>query len=89
MPIPSTKRQTAASEAILAPSANSTPGCPKCAGHVVVLPWRDDQPDRAAFRVNTRVDFRGEATCHTLFFTPGLILRLVGAGSVSDVVEIA
>ena len=47
------------------------------AGHVVSLAGRDDQADRAAFRVDAGVDFRGEAapasadtTISTLFFTP-------------------
>lgn len=47
------------------------------ARHIVVLAGRDDQADRAAFRIDARVDFRGEAapasahtTISTLFFTP-------------------
>ena len=47
------------------------------ARHVVGLAGRDDQADRVAFRVDPRVDFRGEAasasadtTISTLFFTP-------------------
>ena len=47
------------------------------AGHIVVVAGRQDQPDRTAFRIDPRVDFRGEAasasahtTNSTLFFTP-------------------
>ena len=47
------------------------------ARYVVSLARRDDQADRAAFRVDARMDFRGEAasasadtTISTLFFTP-------------------
>lgn len=48
-----------------------------CASGVVVLAGRNQQPDRAALRIDPRVDFRGEAsstspntTNSTLFFTP-------------------
>ena len=47
------------------------------AGQVVIVARRQDQPDRTAFRIDPRVDFRGEtapASAHTtnstLFFTP-------------------
>jgi len=47
------------------------------ARHVVGFARGDDQTDRTAFRVDARVDFRGEAasasahtTISTLFFTP-------------------
>ena len=47
------------------------------AGDVVVLPRRNQEPDRPALRVDARVDFRGEAsatspntTNSTLFLTP-------------------
>jgi len=46
-------------------------------GGVVGLAWRDQEADRAAFRVDARVNFRGEAssasahtTISTLFLTP-------------------
>ena len=46
-------------------------------GDVVVVAGRDQEPDRAALRIDTRVDFRGEAasasahtTNSTLFLTP-------------------
>lgn len=47
------------------------------AGHVMVVARRQDQPDRAAFRIDPRVDLRGEAssasahtTNSTVFLTP-------------------
>ncbi len=47
------------------------------AGGIMVLPWRDQEADRTAFRVDPRVDLRGETspasphtTISTLFFTP-------------------
>lgn len=47
------------------------------AGNVMNLSWRDQQRDRATFRIDARVDFRREpasasahTTISTLFFTP-------------------
>jgi len=46
-------------------------------GDVMVVAWRDQEADRAAFRIDARVDFRGEpaaasahTTISTLFLTP-------------------